>query len=278
MTNKLALLLGFSSVSLSVNAQAAEAPPKNGERWMLYQRGASDGRPLVVIARTGNVEAQTLLLNGRATVVVCRTDPSNVNDQGMPQGTDRLYPIEDKLDEELPAAGAIRIASVTGQGQRRMFFVHNGPLDLPPMLQTIRVSGFACDASEVGDRQALIQLVTPTRLESQFNGDQEVIANLQKSGDDGHTPRKTDFWFYGQRGPLGLLTANLKAHGFSLDHWLKSPTGVVLSRKMPVDFAAFQALTPVIVGAAEQSGIEYDGWETLVVTKDSTQSNGRQDN
>ena len=276
MIKKLALLLGFSSISLPVSAQTAQAPSKSGDRWMIYERVASDGKPLVVVARTGNAEVQTLLLNGRATVVICRTDPVNVNDQGMPHGTDRLYSIEDKLDEEAPAAGAIRVASVTGQGQRRMFFVHHGPLDLSPMLQAIRAPAFACDASEVGDRQAMIQLVTPTPLEIQLNGDQEVIANLQKSGDDGHTPRKTDFWFFGQREPLGSLTANLKAHGFSFDRWLKDPTGVVLSRKMPVDFAAFQTLTPVIVGAAEQSGVEYDGWETLVVAKNSTQSNGKQ--
>ena len=271
------LLLGFSAVLPSVGAQTAQAPSKSSDRWMIYERVASDGKPLVVVARTGNGKVQKMLLNGRATVVICRADPANVNTQGMPQGTDQLYSIEDKLDEELPPAGAIRVASVTGQGQRRMFFLHNGPLDLSPMLQTIRVPGFACDASEVGDRRALIQLVTPTLLESQLNGDQEVIENLQKSGDDGHTPRKTDFWFYGQRGPLGSLTANLKAHGFSVDHWLKSPTGVVLSREMPVDFVAFQPLTPVIVDAAEQSGVEYDGWETLVVNKNSTQSNGKQD-
>ena len=243
---------------------------------MIYERVASDGKPLVVVARTGNADVQTLLLNGRATVVICRTDPVNVNDQGMPQGTDRLYSIEDKLDEEAPATGAIRVASVTGQGQRRMFFVHNGPLDLSPMLQTIRVPGFVCDASEVGDRQALIQLVTPTPLEIQLNGDQEVIANLEKSGDDGHAPRKTDFWFYGQRGQLESLTANLKAHGISFDHWLGNPTGVVLSRTMPVDFAAFKELTPTIVGAAKQFGVEYDGWETLVVARNSKQLNGAQ--
>lgn len=244
---------------------------------MIYERVASDGKPMVVVARTGNAQVQTLLLNGRATVVICRTDPTNVNDQGMPQGTNRLYSIEDKLDEELPAAGAFRVASVTGQGQRRMFFVHHGPIDFSPVLQTNRVPGFICNVSEVDDRQALIRLVTPTLLESQLNGDQDVIANLQKSGDDGHAPRKTDFWFYGQRKSLGSLAANLKAHGFSVDHWLSGPTGVVLSRKMPVDFAAFQVLTPTIVGAAEQSAVDYDGWETFSVTQNPTLPNDKKD-
>ncbi len=271
------LLLGFASASQPLGAQANGAASANSDHWMLYERVASDGKPLVVIARTGNAEVQSLLLHGRATVVICRTDPSNVNEHGMPQGTDRLYSIEDKLDEEAArlAAGAIRVASVTGQGQRRMFFVHRAPLDLSPALRSAPVPGFSCDASEVDDRQALLHLVTPTPLEIQLNGDQEVLAGLQKSGDDGHVPRKTDFWFYGRRGPLNSLTATLDHHGFSVDHWLNDPPGVVLSRKMPVDLAVFQALTPVIVNAAERSGVDYDGWETLVVSP--TQPDGRKD-
>jgi hypothetical protein len=270
-------LLGVSSFSQPVSAQADKADSANSDRWMVYERVASDGKPLVIVARTGNAGVQTLLLNGRATVVICRTDPTNVNDQGMPQGTERLYSIEDKLDEApaLLAAGGMRVASVTGQGQRRMFFVHRDPLDLSPVLKTAEVQGFACDAAEVDDRQALIHLVTPTPLESQLNGDHDVIAGLQKSGDDGQAPRKTDFWFYGRRGSLGSLAASLKAQGFSVDHWLSGPTGVVLSRKMPVDLAAFQALTPVIVRAAEQFGVDYDGWETLVVSKTSTRPDAR---
>ena len=273
------LLLGFAAISQLASAQTDEAGSANSDLWMIYERVASDGKPLVIVARTGNSRVQSLLLNGRATVVNCRADSANVNDQGMPQGTDRLYSIEDKLDEEptLLAMGAIRAASVTGQGQRRMYLVHRDPLDLTPFLQAGQVQDFACDASEVGDRKSLISLVTPTPLEIQLNGDQEVIANLQNGGDDGHKARKTSFWFYGRRGSLDAVAANLKAYGFSVDHWLNAPTGVVLSRTMPVDFTAFQALTPVIVSIAERSGIQYDGWETMVISKASTRPGGTKD-
>ena len=261
------LLMGFSAVSQPVDAQS-DKTAANDDRWVIYDRVASDGKPLVIVARTGNAQIRTLLHTGRATVVICRADPANINGQGMPQGTDRLYPLEDKLDQELPGAGAIRVASVTGQGQRRMFFLHRDPLDLSPMLQTAQVQGFSCTSSEVDDRQGLIGLVTPTPVEMQLNGDQEVIANLQKAGDSGLAPRKTDFWFYGEKRSLNELAANLKSRAFSIDHWLRDPTGVVLSRNMSVEMAAFQALTPVLVAAAQQSGVDYDGWETMVVTGD----------
>ena len=273
------LLVGLSSISQPVSAQADNATSATSERWMIYERVASDGKPLVVVARVGNASAQALLLNGRATAVICRADPANVNDQGMPEGTQRLYPIEDKLDEEpaLLAAGAIRVASVTGQGQRRMYILHRDPLDLSQLLGTIKVQGFSCDALEVNDRQAMARLLTPTPLEVQLNGDQEVIASLQKSGDDGRLTRKTDFWFYGQRRSLEKLSFDLKARGFSIDHWLNDPTGVVLSRKMPVSFPVFQELTPIIVDVAEQSGVDYDGWETMVVSQPPTKAGGRRD-
>lgn len=280
MTRKIAsLLLGLLSVSQPVSAQADKPVSANSDRWVIYERVASDGKPLVVAARTGNSGAQRLLLDGLATVVICRTDPTNVTDQGMPQGTERLYSIEDKLDEEpaLLAAAAVRVASVTGQSQRRMFFVHRDPINLSQVLELAQAQGFSCEQSKVDDRQAMIHLVTPFPLEIQLYGDQEVLANLQENGDDGHASRKTDFWFYGQRRLLLPLIANLKTQGFSVDHWLSSPTGVVLSREMPVDLAAFQALTPVLIGAAEQSGVDYDGWETFVVSQTSTQLGSRRD-
>jgi hypothetical protein len=228
----------------------------------------------------GNASAQALLLNGRATALICRADhPANVNDQGMPEGTQRLYPIEDKLDEEpaLLAAGAIRFASVTGQGQRLMYILHHDPLDLSRLLGVIKVQGFSCDALEVNDRPAMVRLLTPTPLEVQLNGDQEVIASLQKSGDDGHTTRKTDFWFYGQQRSLEKLSLDLKARRFSIDHWLNDPSGVVLSRKMPVNFVVFKELTPFIVETAQQSGVDYDGWETMVVPQPPTKADGKRD-
>lgn len=51
------------------------------------------------------------------------------------------------------------------------------------------------------------------------------------------------------------------------DHWLSRPVGVVLSRRMPVDVAAFQEITPMIVDVAEHAQIDYDGWETMVVSR-----------
>lgn len=266
------LISGLFFVAQPFSVRADEPASKSSDSWIIFERVTSDGMPLVVLSRTSNSQIEMLLLNGRATVVICRTDPTNVNEFGMPQGTARLYDLEDKLAEEptLLAARAIHVASVTGQGQRRIFVVHPDPLDLTPLLEASQVEGFSCDAAEVEDRQALIQLITPTRLDIQLDGDRSVIASLQRNGDDGHTPRKTDFWFYGQRGSLDVLVAGLAAHGFSVDHWISGPDGVVLSREMSTSWPVFQELTPIIFGTAEHAGVEYDGWETKVISQTST--------
>lgn len=272
MTKAIAsLLLGLLSFFRPSDAQADTAVSAQ-DRWVVYERTAPDGKPLVVSARTGNAHVEALLLNGRATVVTCRTDPANVNDRGMPRGTERFYPVEDNLDIDpiLVSAGAIHVASVTGQGQRRIYILHRDPIDLSRLLQTDPIDGFSCDTSEVGDREALLQLVTPSLIETQLSGDEEVVSQLQGKGDDGRTPRKTDFWFYGERAALERLSDTLKAHDFSIDHWLSDPTGVVLSRNMPAHLAVFQELTPVIVHAAEKSQVVYDGWETIVISQSLT--------
>jgi len=150
-----------------------------------------------------------------------------------------------------------------------MYFVHRDPFDFASILASSEVEGFLCSSSEVSDRQALIQLVTPTPLEMQLNGDQEVIANLQKNGDDGLLPRKTDFWFYGEKAALSNLATHLKPFGFSIDHWTTSPMGLVLTRDMPVDLASFRKTTPIIVDGTTRYDVTYDGWETLVISEAS---------
>lgn len=268
LARMVAQLIGLSLFASSAQAAMQKVVSVAPEKWELYTRTAEDGRPLVVIARQRDESKETLLQNGIVTLVRCRADPDAVNGQGMPKGTDRLYPLEDRLDEEpaLRAVGGIRVASVTGQGERRMILVHRSPIDLAPVLSAFPVEGYTCGTSAVSDRAALIQLVTPTEVEHQFNADADVIASLEKQGDDGHAPRSTDFWFYGSPEALKATAGRLGPLGFSVKRWLDGRSGIVLSRTMPVDLSSFQAVTPAIVDAAGQNDVEYDGWETEVIS------------
>jgi hypothetical protein len=112
-------------------------------------------------------------------------------------------------------------------------------------------------------------LITPTTIEQQLNGDMSVITNLEQNGDYGRAPRKTDFWFYGATSQLGALVADLEPWGFSVDHWLEDPEGVVLTCQTSVDLTTFRELTPILVGMADRHGVTYDGWETFIVRADA---------
>lgn len=262
------LCLFFAAVH-PISAQPVQLATADDDAWMIFDRVAPDGMPLVVVARAGTAPAHMRVFTGHVTVVTCRADLANIGARGMPQGTAGLYALEDTLAvaPSFRAAGAIQIASVTGQGQRLMYFVHPDPLDVTPILDATQVQGFSCAAGDVEDRKALVQFLTPRPVDIRLNGDRSVIAALYQTGDDLAVPRKTDFWFYGQRGSLKDLVAGLGAYGFSVDRWLSGPVGVVLTRDMPVSFPEFYELTPVILDMAERAGVEYDGWQTLRVSR-----------
>lgn len=237
------------------------------DTWMLFDRTTDDGYPLVVLTRTGNPLVETSLHEAIITIVRCQADIPLVNDHGMPQHTDRLYPVEEAIARELDAldAGAMHIASVTGHGLRRIVFTHPSSLDFQPMLKHFSPEGYSLSASTAEDREDWITLVTPTEVERQLNGDIGVISNLEKNGDDGFASRKTDFWFYGATSALEKIVTDLGPWGYVVDHWLKDPEGVVLTTETPVDLETFREITPVLIATAERHGATYDGWETIVV-------------
>ena len=239
----------------------------DNDAWMLFERHSSDGYPLVVLRRTGNSRVDATLREGIVTIVHCEAVSALVNERGMPQHTDRIYPIEDLLAKKLAtvAAACFHVASITGDGERRLVYAHRTPIDFASLLASLKAEGYSFRCSVAADRALLLELVEPTTLDRQLNGDRQVIANLQKHGDDGVVPRKIDFWFYGAKNGLDALISDLSQSGYFVDHWLNDPDGVVLTREMPADGEAFYEATPILINAATRRGVEYDGWETFVV-------------
>lgn len=237
--------------------------------WAVYDRETTSGMPLVVSAKVNDPQAEALLQSGDATEVNCRAEPAFVGAWGMPQGTDRFYPLEDAFDADpaLRLAGALHIASASGDGQRRIFILHPGPLDLAAILQAFPISGYSCAAKAVSDLTEIRRLVTLTPIEWQLHLDQSVILNLAQNGDNGSAVRKTDFWFYGPRSALEGLVAELQRSDLVLDHWQNAPDAVVLTRDMAVTISEFATLSPILLEAAQKHGVDYDGWETMVAAQ-----------
>lgn len=194
-----------------------------------------------------------------------------VDDFGFPRDLSALQAKEDAAIAQLTAAGvaAFHTASVTGEGQRVVYFGHASDIALPFDMGALSMPGFEVRLLSVENREAYLGLVTPTQLDLKLNGDQGVIANLEKHGDLGATPRKTDFWFYGERERLQGLASELEGLGYMLDHWIEEPIGIVLTKVTAVDFGAFREISPELLAAANRRGVEYDGWETFVLKQGS---------
>lgn len=238
---------------------------------MLIERFTPDNYPLVVLARTGNPLIDGGWDSSITTVIHCVADPYLVNDRRMPQHTDRIYPIEEGIARELEAfnVGALHVASVTGDGERRIIYLHTSPLNFDPILTLFKAEGYELKASSSPNPTDIRELVIPTKLDHQLSGDLGVISNIGEHGDDGLVPRKTDFWFYGDIPSLRALAGDLEPWGFSVDHWLDEPVGVVLTCETKVDFETFKDLTPILVSQAERHDLDYDGWETFVIKPES---------
>ncbi len=246
------------------------------DTWMLFERMTSDGYPLVVLSRVDNPLIADLLVNGNTTFIRCEADLSLVNDWGMPQGTDSLDGVIDKLVLELKLLelGAFHAGNITGDGRRDIVIVHHQAIDFSPLLGLLKAEGYKISAVAVSDRGEATSILKPTDIDRQLNGDLGVISNLEKNGDDGQTPRKTEFWFFGEETKLRSLTEELAAYGYGVEEWLTSPVRVTLSKIMPVDFKTFRDVTPMLVEAARKYGVEYDGWETLVINSSSSTASG----
>ena len=236
------------------------------DRWRLLERRSSSELPMVVRSRVNSIIAEFAEQNN-VTAIICDVLPKYVQDNGFPSCMDELYEHEDRVVQSVASSGveAYHTASATGDGRRTIYIAHNGDADFRKAISSIR-----CDVAEISVFTAFefarySDFVTPTKLEVQLEGDQGVIDSLQQNGDEGAQPRKIDFWFYGDRRNLDHLAERLSIAGFRVDHWLDDPSGVVLSLDAPADIESFRELTPTLVDASQDAGVEYDGWETFVL-------------
>jgi hypothetical protein len=238
------------------------------DSWMLLGRQSEDGYPLVVRARVKNDFIIDFETTNDVLAVICYLKPSLVQENGMPTDLNELIVLEDELIAALACLepGCFHTASVTGDGRRVLYFAHCRG-DTPSSI-IANVKSDIADIEMISDfdRATYREFITPTQLDTQLDGDQQVISALEQNGDQAYIPRKIDFWFYGEPLKLQLLVANLTNLGFEIDHWLNDPSGVMLSRTMETQISRFHDLTPQLLELAEASGVEYDGWETFAAT------------
>jgi len=236
------------------------------DQWILLERCSADNLPLVVRSRKNPTIAQFAEQNV-VSAVICDVYPHLVRKDGMPTEMDGLYDLEDRLVAEVDRedGAAYHTASVTGDGRRVIYFAHDRSFPMRTVLDAVQSDVADLSVFTSFDLDVYRDFITPTDLDKQIDGDRQVIENLQKNGDECVVPRKTDFWFYGEKPALEKLVSVLKAKGLKADHWVDDPVGVVLSNEVAPNLSTFAQLTPLLLSSAEECGVEYDGWETFVL-------------
>ena len=234
---------------------------------MLLERVSARDWPMVVRTRI-NHAIRDFARSNRITAVICDVDPKLVSEQGMPLCMDVLYDLEDRLVALTQASlkQAYHTASATGDGGRTIYFAHSADLEMGDVIAAVRCDVATIRSTSDFDFETYDAFVSPTPLDAQLDGDGSVIASLEKHRDNGQVPRKIDFWFYGGRSSLEELADKLADAGMVIDHWLDGDrVGLVMSMTAPATYDHFSVLTPTILEASQTAGVEYDGWETLVV-------------
>ncbi|WP_336979740.1 ribonuclease E inhibitor RraB [Altererythrobacter fulvus] len=236
------------------------------DRWMLLQRLSDGGQPIVVRTRI-NPEIHEFARSNRISAVICDVDPPLVSEHGMPLCLDVLYDLEDRIVALADSLGkAYHTASATGDARRTIYIAHSADTKIESVVDLIQAEGTTIWTTDDFAFDSYEEYVIPTPLDIQIDGDQGVISSLQKHGDNGSEPRKIDFWFYGDHSSLENLARRLAGEGMVIDHWLDGDrTGLVLSENAQATFEHFQDLTPTILEASQAAGVEYDGWETMVL-------------
>ena len=236
------------------------------DKWMLLERVSADDYPLIVRSRI-NSAIDDFVASNCAIAVICDVSAEHVRDDGMPTCMDELYRLEDEIVASVANAGerAFHTASATGDGRRVIYFAAETSFDIEAFVGSIKSSVAAISVLKTLEMDVYRDFVAPTKLDRQSNGDRGLISNLESHGDDGSASRKIDFFFYGERDRLVELKNHLAAEGFEVNRWLDQPCGVILSRDGEASQSAFRLLTPLIVEAADECGVEYDGWETPLV-------------
>jgi hypothetical protein len=94
------------------------------------------------------------------------------------------------------------------------------------------------------------------------NLDEKVRSELASLGDNGQTPRHTQFFFY--RGNFEGLAAVATKAGYTVQRTVDSD-GVILETTIAVDEESFAPYVEQMQAWADEFDCEYDGWECAVV-------------
>jgi regulator of RNase E activity RraB len=193
-----------------------------------------------------------------------------------------LGSIEDVLTESMLARlKAEFVGRITTDGRREFYFYAPGSegLDLVVKKVNDQFSDYKFDFGSQADSKwkQYFEVLYPSDEDWQRMKDRELIAVLEKNGDDLTTQREVDHWIYFRSRELrSEFNRAVTKLGFKVRCESKYPRFFTLFTKRPygsqivrvdnVDAGSISEVTLQLFKLAKSFDAEYDGWETQVTS------------
>ncbi len=95
----------------------------------------------------------------------------------------------------------------------------------------------------------------------------ETYAQLVKAGDIAERMRPTSFFFYGGPAKILKLSKTLSENGFVMTEPTDGGQAIVGATNATMVPDTFDQLAIKVCVTADNAGVTYDGWETVVIKK-----------
>lgn len=203
------------------------------------------------------------------------------DERGFPLNSmDDLYQVDDSLFSILSSKEIIHSGTFTHQGERLNYFYTKDTIGIRSILEEKYALCFpdkkypAIRIEEDKNWEAYLDFLYPNEDIQNYMGDQAVLEQLEKHGDDMTTPRQIDHWVYFKTAEEGKkFVAEIKTEGFKIVGVNKLEEGELpfqlqFFKESNIDLDSVYELTTHLRLLAKKYNGDYDGWETFIVKKE----------
>lgn len=236
--------------------------------WGSYVRASDDG-PLFVSFDDGLTQGELPEdLRYCARVILPIAAPNENGGPGSPE-SETLWGLEDELCELL-GKSRVRcrlIGRLTYGGIREIVFqLADWETFRPPVgWWMAQHEEYSIDVSEHEGWEFFDECLRPTLADRMFMLDCQVVDRLVDSGSDPEKPHGLEYAFRGAEAGLRTLEAVLAARGYRANAESDVSAGLlVMVKHLPLDAYLIAQESASNFQAADEAGVEFDGWGAAV--------------
>jgi uncharacterized protein (TIGR01619 family) len=271
MTNILFLLV-FLFVGLPSSAQSQK------EEWQNYMATYEQNKPGSVTLRMDLINSAPLL--DYEYVLVTGVNFETTSKDGFPD-SDQTFTILHGLEDEVlnlvsKTSNSILVGSFMYNSQRLQYFYLTDTIEIRNELNAFYNSKSRNGYVNIKVDQEwnyYREFLYPSQETLNYMGDESVVRNLMKAGDDLSTSRRVDHWIYFKdKSSMKLFEKEVSKVEFIVGSSGKNkkselPFVMNIWRIDKVDLGSIYPITNKLRMLAKKMNGEYDGWETVVVKK-----------